>query len=504
MFGVPAGRLSVLKNGHWVFEYLSSFSENSLMPPISVSLPKNVTGPMEFASVPGFFDGLLPEGWLAERGENFGVFIGNKEDALAIYLKDAIGGVSLREEGIEKRVRPPIKIMHAAAETLVQKSPQTFLSEYLSEYEEEHRRFVNEKILLFAFEGVHRILSHRKCLICFLPLQKKKEKIYHGSCAKDVFGVSEDIIAATSLRTFSRDAFSSLSSGAPLPGYQPKAQFFVAHESSLGTELILKPDVIVDQKHKNAPRGIPIFEHLTMRAAEYFGLNVAKSAIIPFADGSLGYATRRFDRLPGIKIHMEDIHQALGRNQDLEGKDKFQGKLRDVARVMRQLQNHLAVSYSTLMREFARRTVFNLAIGNHDCHLKNHSVIYFLPKGKPWVAHLSPAYDLLPLNAIHATRHKGGREYALTINEKNRNITPKDVIEEFRSFGAHIEAMEAFDFLFTEKDKILSIFRQHLPMFGLEQHGMKLDQFITKRIKFLEVGFVQIPSSRLRKPIQSS
>jgi len=484
MFDKLAGTLLVAE-GRWVFEYEEAYLKDRNLPPISTSLPKEPHGPHVSTEIPAFFDGILPEGWLADRGKSFGIFIDKKEDAVGLYLKDTIGGVSLQEEGGTDGSEPLRKIRHLPAKDFRTRGAEELAHDYLLTFDVEDRKYQNEKLLKFAFEGVVRVRASRKCLVCLSQLTDPERAFYHPSCAEKVFGTHEDLIAETSLQTFSRDAFTSLSSGAPLPGYQPKAQFFVSTEDGSGTELIIKSDVIVDLKHKNAPRGIPVFEHLTMRAAEDFGVHTAKSAIIPFMDGSLGYATRRFDRFPGMMVHAEDMLQAKGVNQDELGKNKFEGSIRDIDAVIRKYAENLGVPHTNILKQMALRTVFNLAIGNHDAHLKNHSIIFVLRKRRGYLVNLSPAYDIITLNTMEMTKHKG-RESALSINGKKTNVMPSDVIEEFKTFGGEMEAREAFEKLFARKDTIRSCLLDHLGAFGLQNYASEIESFLTKKFKLFE------------------
>ncbi len=55
---------------------------------------------------------------------------------------------------------------------------------------------------------------------------------------------------------------------------------------------------------------MPENEHLTMRIAEAFGINVVKSSLIRLQSGELSYITKRIDRTDsGEKIHMLDMFQ---------------------------------------------------------------------------------------------------------------------------------------------------------------------------------------------------
>ncbi len=94
------------------------------------------------------------------------------------------------------------------------------------------------------------------------------------------------------------------------------------------------------------------------------------------------YAVRRFDRGPGRSlIHIEDLAQVRGFYPD----QKYRGSFETVAALIFRKQ------HVESLREFTRRLVFSLLIGNGDAHLKNWSLIY-RDRRRPTLA---PAYDLV-------------------------------------------------------------------------------------------------------------
>lgn len=89
---------------------------------------------------------------------------------------------------------------------------------------------------------------------------------------------------------------------------------------------------------------------------------------------------RRFDRTGDRAVHMEDFAQIFNHYPDAKYKNvSYANMLAGIWRVMGEEQ----------AKEFVRRLVFNVAIGNGDMHLKNWSVVY--RDGKH--PRLSPAYD---------------------------------------------------------------------------------------------------------------
>jgi serine/threonine-protein kinase HipA len=124
--------------------------------------------------------------------------------------------------------------------------------------------------------------------------------------------------------------------------------------------------------------GLQVPEFLLLRVADLEGLPEG----ITLRE-EVAYAVRRFDRPePGRRIHMEDMAQVLGLYSDEKYK-KY--NYETIAKII------LNVSGGDALREFLRRLVFIIAIGNGDAHHKNWSLLY--PNGV--TAELSPAYDLV-------------------------------------------------------------------------------------------------------------
>lgn len=156
--------------------------------------------------------------------------------------------------------------------------------------------------------------------------------------------------------------------------------------SGQGGDWILK---LPDARYPNVPSN----EYATMRWAAASGIEIPEMTLIDLGDVSglphdgiprrenLGFAVRRFDRLPsGQRIHMEDFAQIL----DLFPEQKYSKfNYETIARTT------LALAGEAGLAEFIRRLVFMVASGNGDAHHKNWSLLY--PDGVHAV--LSPAYD---------------------------------------------------------------------------------------------------------------
>jgi serine/threonine-protein kinase HipA len=136
---------------------------------------------------------------------------------------------------------------------------------------------------------------------------------------------------------------------------------------------------------------VPENEYAMLTFARALGIDVPEIELIestaiqnmpPQVRTDLGraLAVKRFDRVDKRRVHIEDFNQIYNQYPG----DKYDNVSYD---------NILSNIWTTLgeaqTREFVRRLIFNIGIGNADMHLKNWSVIY--PDGK--TPQLSPAYD---------------------------------------------------------------------------------------------------------------
>jgi serine/threonine-protein kinase HipA len=159
---------------------------------------------------------------------------------------------------------------------------------------------------------------------------------------------------------------------------------------------------------------MPENEHLSMKLAELFKIEVVPSNIIRLASGELCYITKRIDRKKdNTKVHMIDFLQIL------ELEDKYLGTMENLGKTIGEL------SVNTLMDKlrFFELTLFNYIIGNNDMHLKNFSMRL---SDIGWV--LSPAYDLINVKIILP---KDMDETALMLGGKKKNFNK----EYFNRFG---------------------------------------------------------------------
>ena len=190
---------------------------------------------------------------------------------------------------------------------------------------------------------------------------------------------------------------------------RPNARLTVV--GALGGDYILKPPSV------NFPE-MPENEHLTMRIAESFGIQVVPSSLVRLSSGELSYMTRRVDRTEtGSKIHMIDMFQIT------EAFDKYRSSMERVGKALDSYSSNPLLD-KTFYFDLA---VFSFLTGNNDMHLKNFSMIEG-PSG--WV--LSPAYDLLNVAIMLP---EDSEELALTLAGKKRKLNR----ELFERFGDGLE-----------------------------------------------------------------
>jgi serine/threonine-protein kinase HipA len=196
-----------------------------------------------------------------------------------------------------------------------------------------------------------------------------------------------------------------------VPGVQPKLslgwlknRLDDRHNGRLTIMNVLEGLYILKPQNTLFPE-MPENEHLSMKLAELFKIDVVPTNMIRLASGELCYITKRIDRKKdGSKIHMIDFLQIL------ELENKYLGTMENLGNTIGEL------SVNTLMDKlrFFELSLFNFIIGNYDMHLKNFSMCL---SEMGWV--LSPAYDLLNVKIILP---KDKEDTALLFGGKKKNF----------------------------------------------------------------------------------
>lgn len=163
---------------------------------------------------------------------------------------------------------------------------------------------------------------------------------------------------------------------------------------------------------------VPENEFSMLTLAKRVGINVPDIELVPIDQianlpsnltaslsrgGRHALVIERFDRLPdGSRVHMEDFAQIFGVYPD----DKYRkAKLRSMVTVL------VAECDAADVKEFVKRMVFSVLIGNGDMHLKNWSLLY--PDQRTPI--LAPAYDF-----VSTVPYLDGETMALNVSRTKR------------------------------------------------------------------------------------
>lgn len=251
-----------------------------------------------------------------------------------------------------------------------------------------------------------------KCLYCYKELDAGAVGDYHAKCIKAFFGTTEAPILPYRLSDMEQLAKEAALLSVTVPGVQPKLSLgFIrgkladGHRNRLTIMNALKGHFIMKPPNPKYDQ-MPENEHLTMKLAELFRIDVVPSGLIRMASGELCYLTKRIDRdEKGSRIHMIDFLQIL------ELEDKYRGTMERLGTAIGEL------SVNTLLDKlrFFELTIFSYITGNNDMHLKNFSM-WLTETG--WM--LSPAYDLLNVKMILPGDHE---DMALLLEGKKENFS---------------------------------------------------------------------------------
>ncbi len=267
-------------------------------------------------------------------------------------------------------------------------------------------------------------MMKNKCLYCYEPLQEGID--FHEKCSKEFFGTTIPPKIPYSINQMAELAKNVVERSVTIPGVQAKLSMTLIRETqekgdsrltvvgALGGNYILKPP------SDNYPE-MPQNEHLTMRIAEAFNLQVVPSSLIRLESGELSYITRRVDRsAKGEKIHMLDMFQIT------EAFDKYKSSMEKISKALHQYSQNTLLDKIYLFE----LVLFCFLTGNNDMHLKNFSMI---ESSTGWI--LASAYDLLNVSIIIP---EDKEELALTLEGKKKKLK----IEHFEKFGTRMDLTE--------------------------------------------------------------
>lgn len=283
-----------------------------------------------------------------------------------------------------------------------------------------------------------------KCLCCGREFSPKAsieevESGWHKKCVKAFFGSNKLPTLDISEETLKLLAEESTNKGFTVPGVQKKLSLHLTEGASPRLTLVNYPTGYIFKPQTKEYECLPEAEYLTMQMAKKVGIKTVPCALIKMnGGGELAYITKRIDRVFADgkmqMLAMEDFCQLDERLTE----DKYKGSYERCAKVIKKY----SVMAKFDLTELFLRLAFSFVVGNSDMHLKNFSLIEKAEASEEYV--LSPAYDLLPVNAIMPEDEE---EFALTMIKKKRKIGRKDFLAFAEEIG--IEKISAEKMLAT-------------------------------------------------------
>ncbi|EMB20187.1 hypothetical protein HMPREF9723_01647 [Treponema denticola OTK] len=258
------------------------------------------------------------------------------------------------------------------------------------------------------------------CLCCGKPIKDNSGNSgWHKTCIKKFFTtavIPEIEITDSVLEELAKE---STNKGYTIPGVQKKLSLHLSKDVYPRLTVVNYPTGYILKPQVKEFRALPEAEHLVMSMADKAKIRTVPHALVKSKD-SYAYITKRIDRVfskdSNVKlIAMEDFCQL-----DLRlTQDKYKGSYERCGNIIKKYSSRSGFD----MTELFYRLVFSFIVGNSDMHLKNFSLIESESGSGEY--HLSPAYDLLPVNIIMP---EDKEEFALPINGKKRNIHRKDFL----------------------------------------------------------------------------
>ena len=258
------------------------------------------------------------------------------------------------------------------------------------------------------------------CLCCGKPIKDNNESTgWHKTCIKKFFTttvIPEIEITDSVLEELAKE---STNKGYTIPGVQKKLSLHLSKEVYPRLTVVNYPTGYILKSQVKEFRALPEAEHIVMSMADKAKIRTVPHALVKSKD-SYAYITKRIDRVfskdSNVKMFaMEDFCQL-----DLRlTQDKYKGSYERCGNIIKKYSSRSGFD----MTELFYRLVFSFIVGNSDMHLKNFSLIESESGSGEY--HLSPAYDLLPVNVIMP---EDKEEFALPINGKKRNIHRKDFL----------------------------------------------------------------------------
>lgn len=230
-----------------------------------------------------------------------------------------------------------------------------------------------------------------KCLYCYKELDDNQLH-YHPACAMKLFGSKQAPILPYNRDNIEDLALQIIEKSTSVTGVQPKLALDInrggKNEPDKLTIVGLWGNYILKPQSPQYPF-MPEVEDVTMKMAEFCGIDTVKHGLICMDDGELAYITRRVDRDgKGGKYSMLDMCQLTNRLTE----HKYRGAYIQLAETIKKY----SVSPLLDVQRFWEIVLFSWITGNSDMHCKNFSLLETPKLGY----RLSPAYDLLSVKLV--------------------------------------------------------------------------------------------------------
>lgn len=299
------------------------------------------------------------------------------------------------------------------------------------------------------------------------------ERDFHHKCSKHFFGVREAPILDFGKNELKAIAQQIIIRSVTITGVQAKLSLALEKIDKQNSRLrmivglwgnfILKPPT--ETFHQ-----LPENEDLTMKLASLCGIKTAEHSLIRLASGELAYLTKRFDRIKGSKVHVEDLCQLT----ETLTEHKYRSSMEKVGKAIRSFSTNTGLDALA----FFELIIFCFLTGNADMHLKNFSLM----KTQSGEIQLSPAYDLVSTKLVMP---KDLEEMALTINGKKNRLKKIDFDKLGDSLGISEKARENIYWKFqTKMESMLAL----ISISFLDKDLQKVYQdLITEKGKMLDI-----------------
>jgi len=305
------------------------------------------------------------------------------------------------------------------------------------------------------------------CLFCYQPVELGE---YHAICSKKFFGLNQVPLLELDQEKLNKLAQITVNERLALTGVQPKISLSLNGEKGnkrltlvgLWGDYILKPQSAEFSF-------MPEVEDLTMHLAKLFKIETAEHALIRTSTNELAYITKRFDRVEGRKIHVEDLCQL----SELLTEQKYKSSYERVGKIIKQFATNSGLD----VIKYFRLVLFSFLTGNNDMHLKNFSLMH-TDKGILF----SPAYDLLNVNLIFPDDKE---DLALFLGGRKRKIKRSDFDQLAMSLGiSDVVRDNIYKDLSKQTDKVQDMIDRS---FLTEEYKKKYFQIYECKIKQIDL-----------------